>query len=234
MENNATDREKTVTGKNSAENEKRYDYLIGARNHHYIQYHVWMALFIGINGALFAAYYNLSTKIDTPPNFEKLLILLLGYVAAFLFYCSSKGYHYWITNFTRLIHDYENKKWPDNKDRVYFSIANKTEADKCCSYLCPLKGANISTTKIISLFALILTYSWGILIISYIINEYIASCDNGIVLSAVCVMLCKLSSGIIITTFFNIFFTILVKGCLKSNTDDHPEVKVNLEKMCEK
>ena len=93
-------------------NDNRYKYLVDARNYNFTQFNVWMAFFITINGALFIAYYNFFAKFlesNKPEELtiEKFLIQLFGYVAAFLFYCSAKGYSYWSLNSIKLLVDYE-------------------------------------------------------------------------------------------------------------------------------
>ncbi|MDR2577504.1 MAG: hypothetical protein LBC70_01650, partial [Chitinispirillales bacterium] len=187
---------------------KRYEYLIAARNYHYTQYNVWMAFFITISGGLFVGYYSLLG--NDGHSLEKGMVALLGYIVAFLFYCSSKGYHYWITNFATLINDYEQNTWLDKKDRVYFVIANKGSADECLNYFCPLKGANISTTKIVSLLAYLLTYAWGVLIASSFDSNYRV-----------------LLLGILVTLILNTLLTaLLVKLLLRSSTSKHPGVKI--------
>jgi hypothetical protein len=133
---------------------KRYKYLIRARNYHFSQFRTWMVFFITINGGLLVAYGQNGLRYS-----EKILIVVLGYIASFLFHCSAKGYRYWSTNFTTLINHCEKNGTPGIIPvRVYSCFANKSK-NKCI--LSPLKTANISTSKIVSLFAFILTYGWG-------------------------------------------------------------------------
>lgn len=83
-------------------NDKRYKYLINARNNHFTLSNTWMVFFVTINGALFVAYY---TMLGKGSNLEKFIILSFGYIAALLFHCAAKSYHYWNDNFI-LINSY--------------------------------------------------------------------------------------------------------------------------------
>jgi len=203
-------------------NKSRYDYLIDARNHHYVQYHVWMLFFITINGGLFITYANLLKDGDAG-RFEKITILLLGYVAAFLFFCSSKGYHYWITNFATLIHHYEREKYKTSDKFVYFVIANKENCDEYITYLNPLKGANISTTKMISMFAAVLTYGWGMLLTKYIPQCIYCFIDLPR-------WFLSLIVNFVATSVINFILISIACVCLKSNTKWHASINIEFQK----
>lgn len=205
-------------------NEDRYKHLIDARNYHFTQYNIWMAFFIGINSALFVAYYSLLKEnyslLKENYNLEKIVILLFGYIAAFLFYCSAKGYHYWINNFVNLLIDYENKNVRYDNDRVYSCIASKKNK---FSYFKPLKAANISTFKIVILFAYLLTYGWGILLMPFI-DKWIESCQC---LSWLLCLPLWLQS-IIIIFIVNVILLWFAKRCLKSNLKNYKDLELSI------
>jgi hypothetical protein len=178
-----------------------------------------MVFFITINGGLLVAYCDF--KGDSG------LILSLGYIAAFLFYCSAKGYHYWTTNFIRRLIDYESRNVVDDNGRVYSAIANKENG---MSYFWPLKAANISTFKVVILFAYVLTYAWGILLIDKLIKILLADecikllltdkypCLMSIELHQWLINLITFVLGIIITFIGNlILIHCLAKRYLKSD-----------------
>ncbi len=146
------------------ETEKRYKYLVNARNYHYTQFNVWMGFFIVIVGASFFAYGKLM-EMEINQNrdlfFEKIIVIALGYFISLLFHLSSKGYYYWITNFINLIMDHEKSNMNEDYS-VYSVFANKKTNN---NYFKLTSGANISTSKIVCLLSYLLTFPWGILLV---------------------------------------------------------------------
>ena len=149
---------------------EKYKILINARNFHYDNFSKWASYFYIAIGALLVAYY---TIVSSEKDFKEkeiliFLILLLGYSFSCLWYWSTKGYYYWNINFITLVNNYEKNvlKWK-KKDRIYFIFANKQEQN---SYSSPIKGANISTSKIAILFAYIVTLTWAFLFFKKIID----------------------------------------------------------------
>jgi len=188
-------------------NKKRYDYLIEAHNFHYSQFNIWMAFFIVINGGLLAAYC--SDGLNS--NNEKMCILILGYVASFLFHCCSKSYNFTLANATKLIYDHEEKNVRYDHYRVYSCLIEKNN-----HYFHPLKGANIKIAKVVTLFSFILTYAWGILLLSNIFRNI------KILYSLQYYKIKEIVITIVFITIINIFFLWLVKIFLRSkNTSNH-------------
>lgn len=104
---------------------------------------------------------------DLNSNLDKMLIITIGYIASFLFYCSGKGCRHNILNFTNRIHYYEAHHTPNVLDKEKQGIKDIEEEN---DYVYPLKGAHISVSKTVLLFSYILTYAWGILLISRILR----------------------------------------------------------------
>ncbi|GMO43994.1 MAG: hypothetical protein Pg6C_05880 [Treponemataceae bacterium] len=88
--------------------DKRYEYLVKARNFHYQNFNVWMVFFLAAIGGLFTGYYTLEKECMSL-GFEKIVILITGYIVSLFWHWSCKGYYYWITNFIMLITDAESK-----------------------------------------------------------------------------------------------------------------------------
>ena len=160
--------------------EDRYKLLINARNFHYENFSKWLTYFYLAIGALFIAYYNVCSSNTIKEDKRELLefsIVLLGYISSLLWYWSSKGYYYWNINFITLVNYYEKNilKLPEN-ERVYFVFANKKEQN---NYISPIKGANISTSKIAILFAFIITTFWGFFLFTFLIKQIGCPCLTG-------------------------------------------------------
>jgi len=135
------------------DNKTLYDYPIDAVRYHFTQFNVWVAFFVAINGGLLIAY----SSMDLKSNLEKILILLLGYVAAFLFHYLSEVYDFCINDLSDKIDEIKNDNLQEaEQNKVYFDSLRRTKT---------------STTKIVYLFSLILTYPWGILLISKFIRN---------------------------------------------------------------
>jgi len=147
------------------DNEKRYKYLIEAFYYHSSQFNLWMAFFIAINGGLLLAYTSDGLKCA---KFEKILIVILGYIASLSFHCGSKGYRFYIKNFLNLIRDHEKKYIKNADDGVHFCFKM---SQKWTDYFHPTRPANILVFKIVSLFSFFLTYAWGILLIQNIFQD---------------------------------------------------------------
>ncbi|MDM1454879.1 hypothetical protein [Myroides odoratimimus] len=131
---------------------EQYKLLIQARNFHYDNYNKWMTYFYVAMGAFFVGYCTLTTfKGDNDFIFEKIALLIVGYLTSVFWYMSSKGYYYWNINFIKLINSFEkNILEIEVNQRIYFVFANKEVENNPC---CPISGANFSTSKITILFA---------------------------------------------------------------------------------
>lgn len=126
--------------------DKQYERLINARNFHYENLNKWLTFFYVAIGAIFAGFCTLY-KVGSP----KLAILILAvlYLVSICAYLSCKGYYYWENHWIVLLHDFERKYFAGKEDlRVYSVFADK---EKLHNPGHPVKGANVSTTKV-SLF----------------------------------------------------------------------------------
>lgn len=197
---------------------ERYKLIINARNFHYDNFSKWMTFFYVAIGALFIGYCTIvgSVKIvDDKKEMLEYAILLLGYFVSILWYWSSKGYYYWNINFITLINHYEEDLMKlIDKDRVYFVFANKEREN---NYLNPIKGANISTSKITILFAFVVTSMWGFLLLySYLLTSDLFEPKSFVTF--------------IISLFaiigFNLFLSFIPSLFLKSNIDKMPDLKL--------
>ncbi|MDY3338991.1 hypothetical protein PG279_07345 [Riemerella anatipestifer] len=186
--------------------QRRYEYLLNARNFHYENFNRWTNYFCLATGALFIGYYNL---IDKNKSTEEIMVLVLGYIISLFWYWSAKGYYYWYINFIKLINDCETKLNP--KKRVYFVFADKKAENNYCS---PISGANISTSKVAILFPFIVALFWGFLLFSKFCNLSDCKC--------VCCKCLAFFSAVMITLLLS---CLIPKSFLKSNIDDYLELK---------
>lgn len=121
-------------------------------------FNIWTGIFVIISGGLLVAYGN-----GIESDFDRLLILFVGYIVSFLFHCSAKGFCYRISGFLNMIEYYKNTYAPE-----FFNSERKGAGDhnRDSSYINPIKGADISTPKIMALLSFFLTYVWGILFLT--------------------------------------------------------------------
>ena len=140
---------------------ERYKFLINARNFHYENFNKWTTYFYVAIGALFVGYYTLIAQ-ENEYLTETIALLVLGYITSLFWYWSTKGYYYWNINFITLVNDCEKELLElKPKERVYFVFANKKNEN---NYWSPIRGANISTSKIAILFSFIVTLVWNFLL----------------------------------------------------------------------
>lgn len=145
---------------------EHYQYLINARNFHYDNFNKWMTYFYVAIGALFIGYYTIAKEKGLED--EKIILLLLGYISSLFWYWSSKGYYFWAINFITLINNCEKKSLKlKKKKRVYFVFANRKKNN---NYFNPLKGANISTSKVAILFAFMISIAWGTMLSNKLVD----------------------------------------------------------------
>lgn len=133
--------------------QKQYDRLIAARNYHYDNLNKWLMTFYVIIGALLVAFYKLY------PHNIAMLIAILGYVISIGAFLSIKGYFYWEVNWIMLIHHFEKVRFKSKDDRVYSVFANKETNNS----LNPIKGGNVSTTKVALVITLVIIVIWGMI-----------------------------------------------------------------------
>lgn len=128
--------------------DKQYERLIKARNFHYENLNKWLTFFYVAIGAIFAGFCTIYKEGSPNP---KLVILVMAvlYLVSICAYLSCKGYYYWENHWIVLLHDFERKYFAGKEDlRVYSVFADKEKLHNLGN---PVKGANVSTTKV-SLF----------------------------------------------------------------------------------
>ena len=198
----------------------RYELLIDARNFHYKNFHTWMAFFYIAIGAIFVGYCNLLTS-QGEFAFEKIILLIFGYAVSLFWYWSCKGYYYWVTHWIKLLHEYEKDK--DVKEMVYLLCPNKENNH---SYCCILSGANISTSKVVLLFAFVTALAWGTLLAYQILGKLcfckiyiqLSNCDKNTNFN-ICFGVISFIFSIAITNILKC----IPKWCLQSKLDGMKE-----------
>lgn len=197
----------------------RYKLVINARNFHYENFNKWMTYFYVAIGALFVGYCTIlsSEKIIADKRVMlEYLVLTLGYIVSTLWYWSAKGYYYWNINFITLVNHYEQNVLKfKKKKRVYAVFANKKTENH---YYNPIRGANISTSKVAILFAFIITSVWGF-IIAYNLFIYTGTCLNKYKILIILISLIASFSSIFILSW-------LPKTFLKSYIDHFPDLEI--------
>jgi len=197
---------------------ERYKLMIQARNFHYENFNKWMTYFYVAIGALFVGYCTIvsSEKIDhVKQSHLELIIPIVGYIVSLLWFWSSKGYYYWNIHFITMINHYEKDLLKLKKNnRVYFGFANKAVENE---YVNPLKGANISTSKVTIFFAFIVACLWGFLFLSNYIAYELESLNISLII------LLFASIGITLSLSF------VPKLFLKSNIDYMPNLKIKFD-----
>ena len=204
---------------------KRYKYLIEARNYHYTQFNIWMAFFLAIIGALFMAYSELSST-DKNLFAEKILVSVSGYVVSLLFHLSSKGYYYWITNWITLIMKHEKDFMSScDYERVYSCFANKKINN---NYLCPMSGANISTSKIVCFLSYLFTFAFGVLFL-HNLEQFTTLCTFLGLDCAIAIV--KIFLSIVLIFIFNMILCGLAKvsGIFNSHIKNHKDLKIQFD-----
>jgi len=198
---------------------ERYQIIINARNFHYENFNKWLTYFYVAIGSLFIGYCTiLATNLDIVNKKQlELLILGLGFLVSLLWYWSSKGYYFWNINFISLVNYYE-KEFLNLKEeeRLYSVFANKNEQN---NFFNPIKGANISTSKVAILFAFLITNVWGFLILIEVYNPFNNLHTFWIIIGEVLLS---------ITAVFLLSLTV-AKPFLKSKIDHMPDLKIKQE-----
>lgn len=197
--------------------QKQYDRLIAARNYHYDNLNKWLMTFYVIIGALLVAFYNLY------PHNIAMLIAILGYIISIGAFLSIKGYFYWEVNWIMLIHHFEKVHFKSKDERVYSVFANKGTNNS----LDPIKGANVSTTKVALVMTTLIIVVWGIIIVFMGIN-YLPKLHVEITPKPVNIILSVIGSCVMTVV-------LLPLGCLTlrsnlDNLDDMELVEDNMDK----
>lgn len=142
---------------------KEYEYIINARNFHYQEFNKWSRYFGLIVGALFAAYYGISGK----PGFH-IVVAAIGFLVSICWYWSNKGYTYWWNHWSDFLHKAERNREGGipEIEGVYtsFSYKNEGNSKNLVRYIYPLKGANISTSKVVLLMSFSIACAWGVIL----------------------------------------------------------------------
>lgn len=197
--------------------QKQYDRLIAARNYHYDNLNKWLMTFYVIIGALLVAFYHLY-----PQNIA-MLIAILGYVISIGAFLSIKGYFYWEVNWITIIHHFEKVHFRSKDERVYSVFANKGTNNS----LNPIKGANVSTTKVALVMTTLIIVVWGIILVFMGIN-YLPKFDIKIPDKSINIIL-SIAGSCVMTV------VLLPWGCLAlqsnlDNLDDMGLTKDNMDK----
>lgn len=197
--------------------QKQYDRLIAARNYHYDNLNKWLMTFYVIIGALLVAFYNLY------PRNIAMLIAILGYIISIGAFLSIKGYFYWEVNWIMLIHHFEKVHFKSKDERVYSVFANKGINNS----LNPIKGANVSTTKVALVMTTLIIVVWGIIVVFIGIN-YLPKLDINIPDKSINIILSIIGSCVMT-------MVLLPWGCLTlksnlENLDDMELVEDNMDK----
>ena len=156
--------------KNMPTVDDQYQRLIEARNFHYENLNKWLTFFYVAIAAIFAGYCTLRSAKDGNPNLE-IIVMAVLYLVSLCAYLSCKGYYYWENQWIMLLHYFERKHLTDKEEkivRIYSVFANKDLLDNTTH---PVKGANISTTKVALLMTLMMTILWGAMLIFGILEE---------------------------------------------------------------
>lgn len=195
--------------------QKQYDRLIAARNYHYDNLNKWLMTFYVIIGALLIAFYNLY------PRNIAMLVAILGYVISIGAFLSIKGYFYWEVNWITLIHHFEKVHFKSNDDRVYSVFANKGTNNS----LNPIKGANVSTTKVALVMTTLIIVVWGIILVFMGIN-YLPKFDIKIPDKSINIIL-SITGSCVMT------IVLLPWGCLalQSNLDNLDDMELTKDNM---
>lgn len=195
---------------------KQYELIINARNFHYHEFNVWSTYFSVIVGALFVAYLQVAWS----HHLYGVFVSFMGFVASLCWYLSAKGYTYWWNHWsTFLIHTERkiDKKETNKLDGVYSSFCvddgkrkekGEDEKIKNGSYLSPIDGANISTSKIVLLLTCTMTIAWLVLLIRSIYKvlkptqimsdvKWLYLISIGIFILMIAVIFCALSGAFI-------------------------------------
>lgn len=142
---------------------KFYEKAIEGRNEHYKNYSTWTNLYAIFNGAIFIGFYSAKDAA------LEMLLCLLGFLAAFCWFQSLRGYYHWMISWIKLVHKYEEKlgvfSKPYDKYRVYFFFDKTIPAS--------FSHRNLSTQKITALFVFALMLSWAYLIYRNFKDEFL-------------------------------------------------------------
>ncbi len=197
--------------------QKQYDRLIAARNYHYDNLNKWLMTFYVIIGALLVAFYNLY------PHNIAMLIAILGYIISIGAFLSVKGYFYWEVNWIMLIHHFEKVHFKSRDERIYSIFANKETNNS----LNPIKGANVSTTKVALVMTILIILVWGMIVVFMGIN-YLPNFNIKIPEKSINIILSIIGSCIMT-------IVLLPLGCLtlQSNLDNLDDMELTKENIAE-
>ncbi len=202
-------------------NKEKYRILINARNFHYENFNKWMTYFYVMIGSVFVSFsYLIKNNEDSLNNnyFELLGVSIAGFIVSLFWHWANKGYYYWNINFITLVNHYEKNLLNfKEEERIYFTFANKEKQD----YINPLKGANISTSKLSILLSYIITLFWA----TFSFFMLLSKCDY-----------CSCHwQQVLLSVFLGILFIILLsitlaKEKLYSYHLHFPDLKIKTEK----
>lgn len=71
--------------------EKKYEFLIKARNFHYENFVKWLSYFYVAIAALFVGFYSIAKEKTFPDQYLlEIAVLMIGYIVSIFWYWSSK------------------------------------------------------------------------------------------------------------------------------------------------
>lgn len=146
---------------------EQYRNVIIARNFHYDNFNRWTTYFYVAIGSVFFAYISLVTAERIYIKWSEFIIvkyglLFLNFIISFFWFVANKGYYYWNIHWINLVHYYEREILKlDINNRVFNVVSNKKIQN---DFLNPIKGANISTSKVTILFSFVVCLISGIML----------------------------------------------------------------------
>jgi len=152
--------------------DKRFEYLVKARDNINTLFHLWSTFFTVAIGALFVGYYTMADSTATPKT-ENIVISIIGYFVSLFWHLSCKGYYWWIRNWINLVMHCERKL--PSKSRIYSCFFNKKDKG---NYYNPVEPASISTGKLLGLFSFVVTVVWGISVLHSLLKKYTCLCHD--------------------------------------------------------
>lgn len=209
---------------------EEYEYIINARNFHYQEFNKWSRYFGLVVSALFVAYYTIQSPEKKVDCQLEILIALMGFIVSMCWYWSNKGYVYWWYHWAEYLMYVEKKE--HQKENVvetlesnfkgtvgiysnFFNAVgdeNGTPIMDTKSYFNPVKGANISTSKVILLMSYAIILAWGYILATKIPMGNIASEWK--------ILLCALT-----TIAVTLILSSVVGMAIKSNISHHNIMK---------
>lgn len=137
-----------------------FDKVIQARYEHIHFYNHWMNMYAIFNGALFVCLYTLAKESNCGAQtiflFLELLTSLLGVIAGWCWYFSSKGFYDWLLSYIKNTNEHEKKLNIQGRDKVFHIFYGEFKDGK-------LAKNPYSTQKLTQCFTLFVALAWSVL-----------------------------------------------------------------------